>query len=67
MNVRFEVNIESGHVAMVSDPETAIRDILREIEDELYHNGFVNGASRVIREVNGNRVGTWRFTLEEDE
>jgi len=68
MNVKFELNIESGNAAIAEDPEIAISELLRVVAKKTSQYGAsLNLGRRVIRDVNGNRVGTFNFVLEEDQ
>lgn len=57
--MRFTLNIEIGNDAM--NEFGAIQTAVQEAAAKIIHVGMSAQGEQVIRDVNGNRVGTWGF------
>ena len=55
--MKFTLEIELGNDAMQSPYDVA--KALQVIAEDLRRNGFADEGTGVIRDANGNRVGTW--------
>jgi hypothetical protein len=59
--MKFTLTIDLGNSAM-DEPQDVAR-ALDEVAFDLKRNGFVGeGESGLIRDLNGNRVGSWEVT-----
>lgn len=62
-NVKFTVNIEGGHDALVSDPHVEVCRILDTVKQKI-RAGYVGG---LTRDLNGNKIGAWHLDIELEE
>lgn len=61
--MRFELNISTDNAAMVDDPPAAIAEVLRKLADKMVGTYVPDkGSWGNLYDVNGNKVGSWRFT-----
>jgi len=61
---KFTLEIELGNDAMSSPRD--VSKALEEIARDLRRNGFCDEGGGVIRDVNGNKVGTWGYQATPD-
>lgn len=61
--MKFSLEIDSNNAAMVEDGAGEVCRILRVIRERIY-NGARDG---ILRDVNGNQVGSWAMEEPEKE
>lgn len=61
--MKFSIEIDSRDAAMVEDGAGEVCRILRVVRERIY-NGARDG---ILRDVNGNKAGTWAMDTEEAE
>ena len=60
VNVSFNLEIDSGNDALIEEPQVQIGRILEDIKRTI-GDGYDSG---MVRDSNGNRVGTWKLDVE---
>ena len=60
----FKIEFETENEAFQEDRITEVRRIFGEIEDRMIRDGLEEGT---VRDINGNRIGTWGFTEDQYE
>jgi len=65
----FRIEIETTNAAFEDAPEDEITRILRDLADYIAQWSLQSGRQvyqGVLRDINGNTVGTWQYTPEEE-
>ena len=60
--VQFELNFSSGNAAFEESPELEVQSILQHVQDCI-RDGTYDG---IVKDYNGNSIGTWSLGVEEE-
>jgi hypothetical protein len=62
----FKLEIATDNAAFEDDPAYEVARILRGVLERVEHGGLVDTDSGTLRDSNGNRVGSWEYSQEEE-
>jgi len=65
--MNFNVNIQSGNQSMVDMPHAEVIRMLRNIQEQLESYSDMNEVSGTLRDINGNKVGSWKLEAYEED
>lgn len=66
MSKLFTLTIRAANAAFEGDPGAEIARILQSVADSIYGDGLKRHTQSIL-DLNGNRVGGWKFDEEENE
>jgi len=60
----FELKIERKHHELIETPHWEVSRLLITVADKIRTEGITDG---ILRDINGNTVGSWYLDLDEEE